>query len=461
MLRRKMSDILMKWKSDHRNDCLLVMGARQVGKTFIIDDFARKNYKNYVYMNFEIDPGLKSVFDGSLEVDNLITEISGRVRNAALEPGKTLIFLDEIQSCPQARTSLKSFALDGRFDVIASGSLLGLNRKKISSYPVGYETPLWMHSLDFEEFLWALGVGDRAIEKVKRNIGAKEPLSGSMLDAMNEYFRWHMLVGGMPQAVNAFIGSRDLGRVSAVQKKIVENYSGDISKYAPNNLQARARACLRSVPAQLNKRNKRFMLSQVDADEPRYTGALEDSIDWLYEAGIIDYCRNLCEPTLPLMANARTGIYKIYMRDTGLLISMMEDGVADAILNKDLTINQGAVMENIIAEIMIKKRTDLFYFEKRGSLEVDFITNIEGTAAAIEVKSGNNNRSKSLDSVMSERYNVKRGMKFENSNIFVDEKGIEHYPQFAAAFVLPDHSEFGRAARTVEIARPDPAWEAD
>jgi predicted AAA+ superfamily ATPase len=439
MLRRKMTDILMRWKESHENECLLVMGARQVGKTFIVEDFAKKNYKNYIYMNFELNPSLKDIFKGSLNVDDLIIEISSKFRNVRLAPGETLIFLDEIQSCPRARVSLKSFALDGRFDVIASGSLLGVSLREVSSYPVGYEMQIWMHSLDFEEFLWALGVDEAVITHVRECVLEKRPLSQSMNETMSEYFRWHMVVGGMPEAVKSFIKNRDLNAVLSIQNKIIGNYMNDISKYAPKSLKSRAMASLRSVPLQLSRRNKRFMLSAIDSDRPKYTGALENSVEWLHQAGIIEYCNNVCEPVVPLAWNSRTGIYKAYMRDTGLLISMMEAGVSNAVINRDAHINRGAIMENIIAETMIKKGIELFYFERKSGLEVDFIVNLGGTAAAIEVKSGNNSNSKSLKTVMSEAYKVRRGIKFENSNIFVDDAGVEHYPQFAAAFLLPDH----------------------
>jgi len=205
VLKRKISDTLLEWKNTPKKKCLLVKGSRQVGKTFIIEDFAKKNYGNYIYINFEISPRMKNVFEGDLDVDSLIRNLSIRFPRVKFEPGNLIIFLDEIQSCPNARVSLKSFSLDGRFDVVASGSLLGLNYKEVSSYPVGYETEIEMRSLDFEEFLWALGISDEVITYVAETIREKKPIDNSVLEKMEEYYKQYAVVGGMPAAVNKFI----------------------------------------------------------------------------------------------------------------------------------------------------------------------------------------------------------------------------------------------------------------
>ena len=437
MLRRKITDSLLKWKNTSDKNCLLVMGPRQVGKTFIIDDFARRNYGNYVYINFETMPEKKDIFGGDLDVDTLMREMSIHFPKVRFEPGNLLIFLDEIQSCPNARVSLKPFSLDKRFDVVASGSLLGLNYKDVSSYPVGYETKVEMRSLDFEEFLWAFGISDDIISHVSDAIRKKIPISDSILNKMEEYHRWYMVLGGMPRVVNRFRETNSFSDAFSVQREIVEGYMDDISKYAPIVNKSRIRNTLRSIPAQLAKDNKRFRYSDIAERNPG-DGSREygGSLSWLYDAGIIDFCYNLQEPHAPLAVNIRQDCFKVYMHDTGLLLSMMEPGVAVAVHKGDVRTNRGAIAENITAEELSKNGVMLTYFEKKSKIELDFILNPDGVVTALEVKSGNNTKAKSLDSIMSEKYGVERGIILEKTNIYVDENGVEHYPLFAATFLF-------------------------
>ena len=437
VLRREISDELLKWKNSANKKCLLIKGARQVGKTFIIDDFARKNYANYIYINFELTPGMQSVFQGDLDVDSLVRNLSIRFPKVKFEPENLLIFLDEIQSCPNARVSLKSFSMDGRFDVIGSGSLLGLNYKGVSSYPVGYETVLELHSLSFKEFLWALGVSDDLISHVSNHIMNKASIDASILEKIEEYHRWYAVVGGMPDVVNTFIGTNSFGEVLSAQKGIIDGYMDDVSKYAPAADRSKVRNVFRSIPIQLGKTNKKFQYADIidwkaGEGSQSYGGALS----WLFDAGIISYCYNVQEPASPLTFNMRLNLFKVYMRDTGLLVSMMESGVGIAIMAGDMKINQGAIVENLIANAISKKSMTPMYFERKGRLEIDFILNIDGIVTALEVKSGNNRQSKSLDVLMSDRYNVSRGIKLEKTNVFVDERGIEHYPIFAIEFLI-------------------------
>jgi len=438
MLRRKMTDILLEWKRSPNKKCLLVMGARQVGKTYTIDDFAKKNYKNYVNINFELSKEKKIIFEGDLDIDTLLIKMSAHFSGVKFEPGKTLIFLDEIQSCPGARVALKTFTIDGRFDVIASGSLLGLNYKEVSSYPVGYETAVWMYPLDFEEFLWAYGIDTKVIEYVSGKISNREELDGSILKKLEEYFRLYMTVGGMPEAVNTFLSTKNMGAVLKVQRGIVRGYMNDIAKYLPYSEKQKAQSCLLSVPVQLSKRNKKFIYTEIESKKNAGSRYYSGSLSWLHDAGIISFCNNLQEPALPLAANRVLDSFKVYMKDTGLLISMLEEGTAAAIISENLDINEGGVTENAIAGVIDRKGLMLNYFEKKGRLEVDFVLNLGGVATAIEVKSGKNKQSISLDTLMSDKYKVKRGMKLETSNIFTDEMGVEHYPLFASEFLFPE-----------------------
>ncbi|MCL2607563.1 MAG: AAA family ATPase [Methanomassiliicoccaceae archaeon] len=435
MLRRKITDQLIEWKNNPKKKALLIRGARQVGKTHSIDDFGKKNYSSYVYINFEENPSYAEIFAGDRDVDTIIRNMSARFPRIKFTPGDTLIFLDEIQNCPNARTSFKFFTIDGRYDIIGSGSLMGVRYKEVSSYPVGYEDSFEMSSLDFEEFLWAMDVRQDTIDIVKNNLTEKKPTEKLFLDMFNEYFRWHMIVGGMPEAVKMFKETNHFGNVLNVQKNIVKLYLDDIAKYAPAREKNRVIATFRSIPSHLARSSKRFMFAEVEGKDGSRYDTYGNGLLWLNEAGIIRLCYNLHEPALPLVSNRRNNAFKVYMQDTGLLTAMMEEGTAAAILSKDLEINEGAVMENIAADMLTKEGYEIFYFEKNGTLEIDFVLNLNGVATAIEVKSGNNKQSKSLNSLMSDKYKVKRGIKLQNNNTFVDDRGVEHYPIFAAAFM--------------------------
>ena len=440
MLRRKMTNQLLDWKNDADKTCLLIKGARQVGKTFIIDDFAKRYYKNYIYINFELTPEKKNIFDGDLDVDSIVRRLSVYFTDVNIEPYKTIIFLDEIQSCPNARVAFKSFSLDKRFDVIGSGSLLGVNYREVSSYPTGYEKVLDLYSLDFEEFLWGIGVKEEQINYLKECFTNKKEIDTSILTKINEFFRWFILVGGMPKVVTTFVETNNFGKVLGLQRDIISSYLDDITKYAPNAEKNRARKCFASIPNQLAMKNKKFKYSEIEQDEtdPQKIGArqYEGSLTWLFDAGIVNYCYNLSEPALPLMSNIKLDSFKMYVRDTGLLISMMEDGTQAAILNDKLFINEGGIIENICADIFAKNGKKLTYFERKGKLEIDFVFNIEGSSTAIEIKSGSNLLSKSLESIVENYQCVTRYIKLESDcNIYTDGKGIEHYPLFAAMFI--------------------------
>lgn len=420
MLKRKMYDVLVKWKNDKDKVPLVVRGARQIGKTFTIDNFARENYKNYLYINFELQPDAKQIFDGNLDIDTLIRKLSISYLNVNLQSNETIIFLDEIQSCPAARTALKTFSLDKRFDVIASGSLLGLNYREVSSYPVGYEEIIDMHSLDFEEFLWALGMQDDMILFIKECFEKRQEVPVSIHEKMKEYFIWHLLVGGMPAVVNTFLTTNDFAKVLNLQKRIINSYLNDISKYAAYADKIKARSCFLSIPNQLAKTNKKFQYSEIEdvGSSRKYANSLQ----WLYDAGIINYCHNLQEPRLPFKMHKESNKFKIYMRDTGLLMAMLEHGAQREILNGNLLINNGGIYENIIADIFTKKYGDIFYFEKKGKLEIDFMLNIDGKATAIEVKSGDNTKAKSLHVLMSDKYKVEVGYKLTKHNLYIEDK---------------------------------------
>ena len=431
MLERKIEKNLLEWKNNPDKMCLVVKGARQVGKTYIIDKFARENYEFYVYINFDQNENYKAIFDGDLDIDTLIKQISLRVPNAQLVPHKTLIFLDEIQNCPQARTALKFFALDKRFDVIASGSLLGINYKKVTSYPVGYVEHLEMNSLDFEEFCWANGVSKQSILEIKEYFMNKKQVPGAMHEKMMELFKEFIVVGGMPRVVANFVTNHNFANVLKIQRGIIDDYLDDIAKYAEGNEKTKARACFLSIPKHLAKDYKKFRYSLVDKNgsDRKYAGSLM----WLYDAGIINFCYNLSNPELPLEGNAKSDVFKVYMKDTGLLMAMLEEGSQEDIIDGNLGIYKGAIYENIVADIFAKNNKKLYYFEHNSQLEIDFFIRYNKKATAIEVKSADNTKSKSLNTVI-DKWNIEKGIKLSSKNIGSKEK-IDNYPLYMAMFL--------------------------
>lgn len=437
MLERKITTKLLEWKKEEKKPCLLIRGARQVGKTFIIDDFAKKHYKNYIYINFELSPEYKEIFSGNLDIRTLKMKLEVTFPDKKIEPNETILFLDEIQSCPNARTALKSFALDGTIDVISSGSLLGLYYKEVTSYPVGYERVIDLYPLDFEEFLWGIGIKKETIDILRESFNAKKTVDDYILKQISEQFKMYMLVGGMPNIVEEYIKTSSLANVLIMQRAIVENYMLDVVKFAKVNEKQKIINTFNSIPMQLSKKNKKFLYSNITEDdentgERKYASAIE----WLKDAGIINFCYNLSEPAAPLISNIRLNSFKIYMRDTGLLISMLEEGTQKAILNDDIYINQGAILENVVASEIATRYNKLMYFERKSKLEIDFILNLGGKVTAIEVKSGNNKQAKSLNSILANYKTVTRYMNFEKDcNVYVDEKNIEHYPLFMIMFL--------------------------
>ncbi|NLL95345.1 MAG: ATP-binding protein [Thermoplasmatales archaeon] len=440
MLRRKISKDLQKWNEKKPKECLVIKGARQVGKTYIVEKFIEENFESHLSINFDLMPDAKRIFEGNLDADTIFDKIALEFPGFNMVPGKTAIFLDEIQSCPGARTALKSFAIDGRCRVIASGSLLGLSYGSVPSFPVGYERVIELRSLDFEEFLWGMGVKEGVISHIREKISKLESIDPFILDKMEEMFRLYAVVGGMPEAVTTYLETRDLEEVRGIQNKILSGYRDDIGKYSDAKDRDRIFACFDSIPVHLSEENKKFMFSRIEGGFVPAYNTYERSINWLSEAGVIEKCHNLTEPRMPLKSNVRENHFKIYMRDTGLLVSMLGGETARAVAAGDSRTNRGAVLENLAAECISKCNHKPYYFSK-GSLEVDFITTMRRIVTALEAKSGNNTRAKSLSSIK-ERYGVKRRALFEKGNVRKTDDGIEHYPRFAFAFIDSMYDEF-------------------
>ena len=425
MLRRKIEKTLSDWKNTPNHKPLILKGCRQCGKTFSVLDFAKKNYEHVVYLNFFVNPQYASVFSGSLEVDNITMLLSALMgKDAIFEAGKTILILDEIQDCPDARTALKFFKLDGRYDVIGTGSLLGVKGygdKEPKSIPVGYETVIDMTPLEFEEFLWANGISEQIITLLHTHLQNQTPVPDALHARMRELLLQYTVVGGMPDVVQTFVDSRRMDEVLQLQRDIVRSYEDDMVKYADKKDKAVIKECFQSIPKQLSKENKKFQYSVVKkgATASKFAGSLQ----WIEDAGIIARCYNLFITELPLDGNADQDTFKVYMRDTGLFVSMLEDGTQFDILQGNLLGYKGAIFEGLIADIFSKMGRKLYYFHKDSGLEVDFIIRYKGACTLVEVKANTGNV-KSTKTVLRhpEKYHVTQAIKLGDYNIGLSEQ---------------------------------------
>ncbi len=419
MLKRRIEKQLEEWKNTPNKKPLIIKGCRQCGKTFSVLDFAKKNYKNVVYLNFFENPDYASVFSGSLEVDHIIMMLSAMLGEAAVfEPGRTVLVLDEIQDCPEARTALKFFRTDGRFDVIGTGSLLGVQGygKEPKSIPVGSETVIDMYPLDFEEFLWANGIREDVIGLLKQSLEDETPVPEALHNRMRQLLLQYTVVGGMPDAVQTFVDTKRMDEVLQIQKDIVRAYEDDMVKYADRKDKSRIRECFQSIPKQLSKENKKFQYSLVrkGSTASKYEGSLQ----WIEDAGIIARCYNLSITELPLDGNAETDTFKVYMSDCGLFVSMLEAGTQFDILQGNLLGYKGAIFENLIADIFSKMGRRLYYFHKDSGLEVDFVIRYKGECTLVEVKANSGNV-KSTKTILNhpEKYHVFHAVKLGDYNV--------------------------------------------
>lgn len=419
MLKRKIEQRLQEWKRSPNRKPLLIKGCRQCGKTYSVLDFAKKNYKHVVYLNFFENPDYCSVFEGSLEIDNITMLLSALLGSEAVfEPGKTILVLDEIQECPDARTALKFFHLDGRYDVIGTGSLLGVRGygKEPKSIPVGYETTIDMSPLDFEEFLWANGISEVVIDSLRKNIRGITPVPAALHKKMRQLLLQYTVVGGMPDVVQTFIDTKRLDEVLNMQRDIVRSYEDDMIKYANQKDKSHILECFQSIPKQLSKENKKFQYSVVKkgSTASKYAGSLQ----WIEDAGIISRCYNLTATELPLDGNAQDDVFKVYMRDCGLFISMLEDGTQFDVLQGNLARYKGAIFENLIADMFTKMGRKLYYFHKNSGLEVGFVIRYKGACTLVEVKASSGN-TKSTKTILAhpEKYHVNSAIKLGDYNV--------------------------------------------
>lgn len=437
MLKRKVYSELLEWKKrrrDNKKESIIIKGARQVGKTSVVEEFGKNEYESFIEIDFIKRPDLKNVFIGSKEPSDIFSKISLYMPNAKIIPGNTLIFLDEIQRCGDARTAIKYLAEDFTCDVISSGSLLSLEYGEDAdedveapeSIAVGFEYEIIMYSLDFEEYLWAKGYTDEQIGYLEKLFNDGEKIPVAVNEKMENLFREYMVVGGMPEVVASFVPQGDFNEAFRVQRKIISEYQNDISAHAKGEQKLKVRACYDSVPKQLAREMKRFQYAFIEKKQTsrKYGG----SVKWLKDSNLVNVCNNVREPFIPLIANEIEEQFKMYINDTGLLTQMYGRETKIAIINNTIKGNaKGAVYENIISELLIKNGYKLHYYKPNDEQELEFIIENDGEVVPIEVKAGNT-KSVSLNKFM-KGFSPKVGYKLISGNqgVINNIKTIPHY----------------------------------
>ena len=417
-LKRKIDDFLLEWKNNKDRLPLIVKGARQIGKTDAISNFAKNNYKHFIEINFALEPEYKTIFDNGFNVDKIISNISLINNDFEFVKGETLIFFDEMQDCINCATSLKAFNIDKRYDVICSGSMMGINYKEIESNSVGNKQDYTMHSMDFEEFLWAKGYKKNQIEELYKCMKECKPLTETCYDVMMNNFKDYMILGGMPAIVAKYIDNKNFSGVLSMQKQILLDYEEDIAKYAKGLDKARILNAYRKVSVFLGNENKKFQISKVTngARSREYRGVS----DWLSDAGIINisYCMEDC--ALPLKGNYNPDNYRLYFSDTGLLIASLDEEAQDDLRkNQNFNTYKGAIYENIVSDMLVKEGYDLYFYKnEKGTIEMDFFIRDKNSLIPVEVKANDNSTTSLNKLIESDNYkDIEYGIKLCNKNI--------------------------------------------
>ncbi len=432
MLKRKIINKLNNWKQASTNKALLIKGARQVGKTTVVRQFAKANYQHFVEINFEQTPMAKQAFDGNLDARSILINLSA-MGFGPLEPGKTLIFFDEIQSCPKARTAIKFLVEDGQYDYIESGSLLGINYKDVSSYPVGFEHELDMFPLDFEEFLWACHISEEVIGTLKDCYENLRPVPSFLHQQIMERYRHYLIVGGMPEVVVTYLSNEDFNKTVTNQKDILTGYRNDISKYAGKD-KILVKSVFDAIPGQLSKQDKRFVLASIEKNASlRKYGT---PTQWLVDAGIAYYSFNVGSFELPFPSHENLKLYKLFFVDSGLMCAMILDNIQAKVLTGEIYVNEGALAENYVAGELAKHGISLNYYDRKSKHELDFVFPEDNKISIIEVKSGKDYKKHSslnmTQSLFDDKINRKIVM---SSNNLEFEKGILYLPFYMSMFI--------------------------
>lgn len=418
LLRRKIDKFLAEWKSDKTRKPLIVKGARQVGKTESVRAFAHKSYSSVIEINFVLQPQYKQIFNDGYEVESIIKNISLINPSFSFIPQKTLIFFDELQSCPACATSLKSFAINQQYDIICSGSLMGINYNEIESNSVGYKQDFEMHSMDFEEFLWAKGYSDATIEEMYHHMLTLTPFSSLEMQVLLEHFHDYMTIGGMPAVVNSFVKNGHFAGTLQMQRQLLQDYEEDITKYAQGLDKAKVKNVYNHISTFLAKENKKFQITKVahGARSREYIG----TVDWLADAGIVNVCYCLNTPELPLKGNYEPSHYKLYFKDTGLLIASLDDEAQEDLrANRNFNTYKGAVYENIVADMLTKAGYRLYFYKNtQGTVEMDFFVRDAESLIPVEVKARDGATASLRNLIEKEHYgDIHYGIKLAERNI--------------------------------------------
>lgn len=432
---KKKSDALhKKWVDSKNKKCLVIQGARQTGKTYIVERFAEENYEEIVEINFKQIPSAMDIFSGDLTVDNMVMAMRFRFPEKKIIPGKTMIFLDEIQECQEAITSLKFWALDNRFDVIASGSLLGIDYKRASSYPVGYVDYLKMYGIDFEESLWGMGISEDMIMNLCGYLDSKTAIPEAIHSQMMKYFRQYVAIGGMPEAVQKYIDTKDFREVDRIQRSLLQGYQYDIAHYATAEEKVKAEKCYLSLAKQLlDKENHKFQYKEVE-----HGGRAQkyfSSIEWLLRADMLFLCKLVTDIRFDLDDYARDDFFRAYTTDLSLLMAMKDFSLKQHIIENTLAGNsKGGIFECAVADALHKKGYQLYFYKNETTKkEIDVIIQKDGKVVPIEVKSGNT-RANLLKSIMKNNKDISYGYKFIDGNVGTSEEGIITLPLYMIAF---------------------------
>lgn len=444
LLKRKVDTYLTIWKKNPDRKPLIIKGARQIGKTRSIEWFASQNYKSVIQINFVEQTKYREIFNDGFEVDSILKNISLLNPEFKFIPGETIFFFDELQACPNCATSLKFFKLDGRFDVICSGSLMGISYKEIESNSVGYKEDYEMHSMDFEEFLWAKGYSEEFIDGLYAQMIELKPLSALQMDTLMELFRDYVIIGGMPEVVATYIRNKNFSGTLAIQRQLLKDYEEDITKYVEGLDKAKVKAVYNHISTFLAKENKRFQITKIgkNARNRDYIGCVE----WLADAGVVNICYCINQPELPLKGNYDPKLYKIYFKDTGLLIaSLDEEAQEDLRANKNLGTYKGAIYENIVGDMLVKQGYQLYYYNSdKPSLEMDFFVRDADSLIPVEVKA-TDGATASLNNLLKEnKYpDIKYGVKLGYKNIGFNSK-FYTFPYFLTFLLKRFISERGK-----------------
>ena len=434
MLKRKFYDKLLDWKKKANKKPLFVRGARQIGKTYIIDYFGKTNYSSYIYINFLENSEYKRIFDGALNAATIYSRMSLMIQSARFIENDTLIFLDEIQECGNARTALKFLAQDARYDIVVSGSLLGVQYKNVKSIPVGYEEPVTMHSLDFEEFLWAKGYSYEQISALQDSFAERRKVDALINDVLHRELREYMVIGGMPAVVQQFIERRNFAEADEIQRQIVSDYLDDVMNYASEVEKPKIRNCFLSIPRQLARENENRKFKYAEVEKGVGARKFINSVEWLRDASMAEMAHNLTAPLFPLSAYEDESAFKLYLSDIGLLSSLYGFETKAAIINQTIRGSvKGALYENLIATGLVRRGYALRYLQdRRIPMEVEFLLEKDGKVVPLEVKASNASTA-SLNRLL-EREDIEFGYKFTSGNVGVAGKKIT-LPHYMMMFI--------------------------